>query len=252
MKISIKKSPLSKLLLVYLLAAISLIANSQNTYYSQGTTGIDVNVTTNWDTNPLGGDTDPTGFGTAADTFIIQASDTCIANADWTVAGMLFIEGELNTGSNVVTIGDSIDISGTLIVDGTGTMTCNGDIDANGGTITFTGSGSLNLDGAIIDGWTTLNEGTGTIVYGGGAQNIIADTYYNLSLSGDDTKTAIETINVGGAFFTDTIFDMNSRTVTITGAADINEEITISTGTLTFNGDFTGSGSTISFTGAGT
>ena len=83
---------------------------------------------------------------------------------------------------------------------GTGSVTINGNITMDGinrrNDITFTGTGTLNVGGTITGG--TLNAGTGTVNYNNpGAQNIGSYVYYNLTLSGGNTKTFASSTTVG-------------------------------------------------------
>jgi hypothetical protein len=71
--------------------------------------------------------------------------------------------------------------TGTISVGGNITM---GDINDD---FTFTGAGTLNVGGNMSGGTFTCS--TGTVNYNGGAQNIGAYTYYNLTFSGSGAKT---------------------------------------------------------------
>lgn len=78
----------------------------------------------------------------------------------------------------------------------TGTVTISGNITTNnsgrrGATIIFTGAGLLSVGGSMFSGGGgTLTPSTGTVNYNGaGAQTIGTFTYYNLTVTGNSTKS---------------------------------------------------------------
>ncbi|MCU0461890.1 MAG: hypothetical protein MUF36_07750 [Bacteroidales bacterium] len=136
---------LAKRTAILLFVFFQFVASSgQTTFYSQGS-GL-FNLTTNWDTNPLGGGADPVGvdFTSGVNTFIIQDGHTITLNINLDVfnlttgtgtSGMLTIG---NGGARTVVIRNNftvasggtvnvgafaavhaLSIAGNLIVDGT-------------------------------------------------------------------------------------------------------------------------------------
>lgn len=114
---------------------------------------------------------------------------------------------------------------------GTGSIVLTGDLTMPGNAtrnkITFTGSGTLSVGGAMTGGG--LTAGTGTVIFwGSGAQTIPAYTYYNLSCTGSNTKTAAAALTVGNNLNIASGVTMNMSTFALTGATIT----TTGTGTL--------------------
>ena len=144
-------------------------------------------------------------------------------------------------------INDEIEIS-------TGIYDADGSFDATGGTIDFTGSGTLKL-ASTVTSLGTLDNATGTVEYDGADQSIFAATYNNLELGGTGTASAAGNITCNGTFTLQSSHDkynLSTHTHQTTGATDINDEIEISTGIYDADGSFDATGGTIDFTGSGT
>jgi hypothetical protein len=148
-----------------------------------------------------------------------------------------------NVGGGALTIAGS---GGTLNL-GTGlTHTFSGNVTLTSGALNG-GSSTLNANSSTTTAWggtgSNFTAGTGTVVFGGGAQRIAtATTFNNLTLSGSSTKTLTAAIAANGDLI-------------------INSGVTLATGNygLTFRGNFTNSGtalnagsSPITISGAGT
>jgi len=151
--------------------------------------------------------------------------------------------GTLTAGSiTMATTGnDSYD---SYITVSTGTITVNGNITMNGAAarnqIVFTGAGMLNVDvtgtitgGTISNatgGYTALTRGT--VNYNGTAQTVGNYIYYNLTLSGSNTKT-LQTgttsitgnLTLSGTASTTTVVGL-----TIGGSLNIGDGTTFTTG----------------------
>lgn len=153
------------------------------------------------------------------------------------------------TYTNTVTGATDINTTVTL---STGTLDANGSFDATGGTITFSGAGNLNL-GSTVTSLGTFTESTSTVLYdAAGAQNVISDNYYNLTIGGSGTKTSQGTINISNNFTLNAgTYDVAATTNTVTGISDINATLSVSTGTFNADGIFDATGGTIDFTGTG-
>ena len=134
-------------------------------------------------------------------------------------------------------------------------MDVNGSFDGTNGEIDFTdaSAGKLLLAGTVSS-LGTLDATTGTVVYDGSSQNVLADDYNNLEIDQSGNKTAQGAINVAGTLTVQSgaTFDLAATTATITGSSDINGAITASTGICDANGAFDATGGSITFTGAGT
>ncbi len=153
----------------------------------------------------------------------------------------------LACGTNTIIVSGTSDINGTATIS-TGTYDANGSFDAAGGTITFSDAGTLEL-ASTVTSLGTLSSDHGTVDYNGAGQTVFSDTYYNLTLSGSDTKTlggAITTagnltigsgatLDVSGSYFAISVagnwansgtFTPQSGTVTLTGNGSADQTIT--------------------------
>lgn len=217
----------------------------------------------------------------------LQFSGTSTAGT----SGTLTIQGNLtNTGGGTLNFGTrDVTLSGTVVANNIAGFTTTGLVsktktagtatfigNVNGGGLTISGAGTLNLGmslthtftgivtltaGTLNGGSSTLNEnatsttawngtgtvfsaGTGTVSFGGVAQTLSATTttFNNLTFTGSGTKTL-------------------SNATVINGTFTNGSGVTIATGNraLTFGGDFTNSGvalnagsSAITFNGTAT
>ena len=141
-------------------------------------------------------------------------------------------------------IDDEIEIS-------TGVYDADGSFNATGGTIDFTGAGTLKL-ASTVTSLGTLSDDAGTVEYDGGTQNVLADAYYNLEIDQSGTKTSQGTITVAGDMTVQSAgtYAVVATTTTVTGTSDINGTTSISTGTYNADGSSDVDG-TISITGTG-
>ena len=78
-----------------------------------------------------------------------------------------------------------------------GTYDADGDFDATGGEIDFTGNGRLQLAGTVTS-LATISTDNGTVEYDGGTQSVLADTYYNLEIDQSGNKTTAGTVHTEG------------------------------------------------------
>jgi hypothetical protein len=190
--------------------------------------------------------------GVAGTVLTMNGSGSTISGSGAITLSTLSIKNDVNATAN-------IRINGNL---------SGGTLTATSGTCTFNGapsqlSGTANLFKVVINGAATLRlttnsrlgiadtlTATGSLdaVNGGspntvdynstGAQNIIATTYSNLSLSNGNTKTAVGSLTVNGNFLigTGTTFAAGANTHTVQGD-------------WTNNGTFTASSSIVQLTG---
>ena len=177
---------------------------------------------------------------------------------DANIAGNLNIKSgnQLNLGSNKMTTTGTSDIDGTVNI-GAGTYDANGVFDATGGSVTFTDAGRLELAGTVTS-FGTFTPSTGKVIYNGGAQNVLAENYSNLTFRGSGVKTASGNINVSNELVirSSATFDIAATTTTVTGTTYVNSSgtLSISTGTFDANGTFNANGTPVgdvTFTGAG-
>jgi hypothetical protein len=135
-----------------------------------------------------------------------------LGGGDLAVNGDLTNNGTLNSNGRTITLGGSnqnIGGSGTwngdasLVVDGSGTKTMNGNLTMGSVAIVSTlsgGSNTLTLTGAgnVLTGAGTFSYGTSTVVFfGSSAQNVPAKTFYNLTINKSGaTATAASGVTV--------------------------------------------------------
>jgi len=146
----------------------------------------------------------------------------------------------LACGANNITVNGASDINGTIAIS-TGTYTANGNFDATGGTINFTGAGSLLLGGATITSLGTLSDNNGTVNYNrAGVQTVLADAYNNLTISGGVVKTlgGAIIINGGLSIAADTTLDVGGSNFAISVAGNWSNSgtFTARNGGVTFTG----------------
>lgn len=126
-----------------------------------------------------------------------------------------------------------------------GTATITGNITESGSTgsasITFTGTGTLNIGGSmqLDNSNSTFTAGTGTVVYNGTGQTISDLTYHGLTLSGSGTKSVAAALTVGGNF------TLNSGPTFVAGSFTHN----VAGNWVNNGGTFTNTGSTINLNG---
>ena len=120
---------------------------------------------------------------------------------------------DITISSGTLSIADSTDMDGTLIIESGAIYDANGDFDATGGDVTFTGAGTLQVSHATITSFGSLTSTVGTIAFdGAGAQNIPAGTYYSLDINESGTKSITGDITVNGDItLTDGELDLNGN-----------------------------------------
>jgi hypothetical protein len=166
------------------------------------------------------------------------------------VGGAADIDGTLTVATDTLTVAGASDFDGTLNIS-SGIVDTEGGFDAENGTIAFTDAGKLHIAGAATH-LGTLSHDNGIVIYDGGNQDIMLDTYNDLTAGGTATKTlagavtvnrdlAISggvTLDVSGTSYDLTVKRMFMVTGTFLGQA----------GTVTLNGTvhqvLTSSGST--------
>ena len=99
------------------------------------------------------------------------------------VGALTVTAGTLDLSTHTASVTGTTDIDGVLTMS-TGTYDANGAFDATGGTVTFTGSGQLNIAGSITD-LGTFTESTGKVVLDGSSAQTLpeSETFYNLQVS---------------------------------------------------------------------
>lgn len=139
--------------------------------------------------------------------------------------------GRSGAPANTVTIGSvsTTNLQNLLKITGGCTASVTGAFDATGRTVTFSGSGTLRLNGALTS-LGTFTADTGTVDYAmASAEDVENVTYHSLSCTGGSTYTVSfavtptnlgNTLTIGGASTVDVnaSFDATGRSVTFTGS----------------------------------
>ena len=125
-------------------------------------------------------------------------------------------------------------------------------LTSTGGTITVTGTGTINQLGLGTPDFGTFTAGSGLVQYNrASSQNVAsAPTYYNLDLNGS-TKTLMGTTTVTNDLNIPGTTAIGSETINVGGAATVTGTATISTGTLNVDGTFDATGGAVTFSDAG-
>jgi hypothetical protein len=149
--------------------------------------------------------------------------------------------GTVNWANNnpAITIGGTWTNSAN-VSQGSGAITCSGNLDNSTGTITLA-SGGLTLGGSINNTSGNIAEGSGAVTVGG---SVIITTG---TISGNTTSA---TTTVGGSLTNSGTLTCNAENMTFASGAN-NSTITGGAGKLTFNGTYANNAGSIT-TGAGT
>ncbi len=105
---------------------------------------------------------------------------------------------EITISSGTLSITGSTDMDGTLNIESGAIYDANGDFDATGGNVTFSGNGTLQVAHTTITSFGTLSTSAGTVEFDGAMQEIPSDTYYNIEIDGSETKSLAGNITVNG------------------------------------------------------
>lgn len=193
-------------------------------------TGGTLNITSATGTKAFNGD------------LIINAGGTLTnaVNASYAIAGNFTNNGTYNSGTGTITFsGTSKNISGSAQstfdnIAVTGTYTLNSDIISTitlsgAGTLTVGATGVLNINSSATPTITSLVTSTSgnTVSYGfAGAQTVLSQNYYNLTLA----NSGIKTLQAGTTSVANDFNLSGSATTTLVGNIDVNGDLTL-TGT---------------------
>jgi len=119
-----------------------------------------------------------------------------------TLAGLIIdASSDITISTNSLTVSGTIDLNGTMNIDNA-TVNSDGTFDATGGTIDMTNANASLILSSTVTSLGTLDAAMGTVTYDGGTQTVLADNYYNLSISTAGTKTASGNLNIDGDLVT--------------------------------------------------
>ena len=165
--------------------------STSNVYFDAnsdvGNTAFTVTMDVNGEAKNFNYDSDYTTFSTST-------SKTLSATNLYVTGGNLTID---NVNTTVSTTSD-VDAKLTL---NTATYNDDGTFDATGGTIDFTGSGTLTLSSTVTS-LGSLDDSEGTVEYDGTTQTVLSDSYNNLTISTAGIKTVSDSIDVNGNLVT--------------------------------------------------
>jgi hypothetical protein len=150
--------------------------------------------------------------------------------------------GFSGAGAKTITDGSTLTITGNWVCSSPTTLTTSTSVLLTG---TLSGNGAMVMNTGTITlqgGWThtgTFTHGTGLVHYNGAAQSVRGMTYYNLELSNAGIKTLSNNTAVTNALtINNCTLNYTSRTVTLSGAGTplVNNGGAISgtTGTFSF------------------
>ena len=182
--------------------------NLKGNFVSNSTSLLTASTVTFSGTTALSGGTPPT-FGAIT----ITAASSLTPSASFNINGNLINNGTLNATAGTATFG------GTTVISGTSPSASFSAVNITAVHTLTASSGTMNVAGA----WTndgTFNFNSGSVVFNGATTIGGASTssFGNVQITG--TLTApITTMNVGGNFANDGIFNNNAGTVTFNGSS---------------------------------
>ncbi len=128
-------------------------------------------------------------------------------------------DADITVSSGSITVSGASDIDGTLSIASSAVFDADGAFDATGGSVTFTGSGRLQMSNTVTS-LGSFTRSSGTVEYDGGSQTVLGmsassgSSYNNLEIDGTGTKTMAATSKVyGDLILTAGDFDIDGNTV---------------------------------------
>ncbi len=219
-------------------------------------------------THTVGGDWTNNGGTVTPSTSTITFNGSSAQAINGTASSHTFSGLIVNKAAGTLSVGGSagsVSIgAGLTMTAGTYALTVpttvSGTTTLNGGTVSV-GTTTFNINGSTsVSAGSLTSDPTGTVSYGGTAQDIVSATYGNLTLAGSGTKTLPGALTIGGSFTLS-----GTASTTAAGALTVNGSVILGSGTAfdasTFShsiggdwtnngGSFTPSSSTVSFTGS--
>ena len=173
------------------------------------------------------------------------------------VTGATTIGGTMiNTANNTLTInnGQTLTVSGTI--SNNGTVTCDGLIAGTGSFVQQTNATLAIGNNITIATLTAVSTGNTVNYTRSGAQNILPVSYYNLTLSGNNTKTITGTTQVAGvlSFSGAATLAIGANALTAASVNRVNAvAVTVADGSFIVNNSLLlNAADPITFSGAGT
>ena len=149
----------------------------------------------------------------------------------------------LTVSSSSLTVSGAIDNDGTLII-GNATVNADANFDGTAGTIDMTDDNANLVVSSTVTSFGTLDETQGTVTYDAIQQNVLADTYFGLSISSTGIKTALGNLGVNGDLTTAATsyckLDMGANQLSVGGNLTVGAQNGLDLGdaaaSLTFDG----------------
>jgi hypothetical protein len=201
-----------------------------------GSTNTDWHTASNWTSNEL-----PTTLSIVE---IADVTNQPLVTQDVTVASLT-----IDASADVTCSAGSLTVLGALLNNGTlnigkSTVNTDGDFDGTAGSIVMTdATANLTLSSTVtsLGGLTT---DLGTVTYDGTTQNVLVDTYNNLSIASAGVKTALGAITVNGnlttAATTGSRLDMGTNQLNVAGDLTVGAQngldLTDASSSLILNG----------------
>jgi len=186
-----------------------------------GAVDTDWNNSGNWSGNVVPSSLDDVTINGGATFYpVIISNITC--NSLTLSSGAALI---INAGTfNVTALSD---INGILTISGGAAYDADGNFDATGGVIDFTGAGILDL-ASIVNSLGTLDNTLGTVIYSGTTQSVLGDNYHNLHITSAGVKTVIGSLDVDGELITSIIpncvLDLDTHSLNLSGDLTVGAE----------------------------
>jgi hypothetical protein len=171
------------------------ITTGDNWYKWNATTGVDM-----WErqSSPPGASTDKLHV-LATDNNCIHATNTPIYASSVVATSLNVTSGtDVAINSGTLNISGDVEVAGSVTIASGAVLDVDGDFDATGGNVTFSGAGTLQVSSSTTS-LGTLTTTAGTVKYdGSSAQTVFAGDYYNLDIDGSGTKSLAGNTTVNG------------------------------------------------------
>lgn len=219
------------------------------TYYSQ--TSGDPSVTSNWDTDRNGGGSDPSGFSTSSDVFVIQVGHTMTTTGVWDLGGSNMTL-QIESGG-VLQANHEVDLtpSSTFQIDNGGTYNHNfNDDEIFDGTESFGSSSTVELQTRPAATFGVISFGNLTINYtSGGPMRFDAGNTGTITINGNleiknTSNSGADEIRCATGSATGVTLDIAGDFIMSGGSFDFYSASGGSNGIINIGGDFLFTGGT--------
>ncbi|MDC0338410.1 GEVED domain-containing protein [Flavobacteriales bacterium] len=201
-----------------------------------GAIDTDWHTTANWTSNEL-----PTPLSIIE---IPASANLPVVSQDVTVASLTIdATADVTCSSGSLTVLGALLNNGTLNI-GKSTVNTDGDFDGTAGSIVMTDAAANLTLSSTVTSLGGLNTDLGTVTYDGSTQNVLVDTYNNLSIATAGVKTALGTLTLNGNLTTAATngsrLDMGANQLNMAGNLTVGAQngldLTDASALLTLNG----------------